>query len=154
MNYLYNGVELPDIDTIWTDKETYRGAMLKYKDASRQAVSLCLVKGIAGFTLDLEPDNANRDWAGVNLTESGWARYDLVNGEWVLYSNYDTQRVTTGTSGDVLLFWSSSDIYSQDTGKLYLAASDPIPVGSAPDVEPKSFMAGWRMGQFIRGMRG
>lgn len=33
-------------------------------------------------------------------------------------------------------------------------ASDPIPVGSAPEVEPKSFMAGWRMGQFIRGMRG
>jgi hypothetical protein len=32
-------------------------------------------------------------------------------------------------------------------------ASDPIPVGSAPEVDPKSFMAGLRMGQIVRAMR-
>ena len=64
-----------------------------------------------------------------------------------------------GTMGnDFRVQWTNHDIYNLATGELYLATNtDPVPVDPpavAPEVEPKSFMAGWRMGQFIRGMRG
>lgn len=51
------------------------------------------------------------------------------------------------------LIWTADTIYDTSTGELIMSASDPIPVGSAPEVEPKSFMAGWRMGQIVRAMR-
>jgi hypothetical protein len=49
------------------------------------------------------------------------------------------------------VFWTNTDILNED-GSLYLAASDPIPVGGEP-IDPTSFMQGWLVGRRLAGMR-
>lgn len=51
------------------------------------------------------------------------------------------------------LIWTADTIYDTSTGELIMSASDPIPVGSAPEVEPKAFMLGYLTGQKARQLR-
>lgn len=71
-----------------------------------------------------------------------------INGltRWSTY-NFSSNQKVCDVDDDI--FYTNFDIYNED-GTLYLAASDPIPVGSAPEVEPKSFMAGSWMGQIVK----
>lgn len=70
----------------------------------------------------------------------------------------------TATSAITLnsIVWSNFDILyrtaNEDAGiavgDIYLAASDPVPVGGvAPDIDPAAFMEGLRIGQIVRAMR-
>ena len=135
-NCLYNGVELPKLPE-W-DKTAYPYAYITHTD------------GLYSFFYEATAKNVGD--GGYMLSLSAGRMYLLKDGAW-------EKKVTYGGG---YLIWSNSDVYYGEgeaideelRGTLYLAASDPIPVGSAPEVEPKSFMAGWRMGQFVRGTRG
>jgi hypothetical protein len=114
MNYLYNGVELPDINEVWTDKETQPCASIC--DTPKGETRLVTCSAFLRCYVDGEHS--------ITYTKPT-AQYLLKNGEWV--------RMATG-SGTIenhvgIPCWVSHDIYNED-GTLYLAASDPIPVGS------------------------
>ena len=52
------------------------------------------------------------------------------------------------------LIWSNWDIYHSETGEVYMAASDPVPVGAVTvKLDPKSLLAGWLMGRAIAGQK-
>lgn len=142
MNYLYNGIELPELPE-W-DKETYPYVFMY--------VINYLGKYLATLYCFSEPHHLTVP------NDKGVYAIGVFLGEKYLTGGFSELTEETGTDPNghritTSPHWANYDILNND-GTLYLAASDPIPVGSAPELEPKSFMAGWRMGQFVRGMRG
>ena len=130
-NYLYNGVELPDINTVWTDKTTYPYAVLfRYVSGA-----YCLKIATQPITVGLEGNAVN-------------PQYTCRNGEtW-------SENSTVTLLGSI--FWANHDVYYSDSleevgGTLYLAASDPIPVNPAPTLDPTALLMGWQVGNRIRG---
>lgn len=145
-NYLYNGIKLPDINTVWTDKETYPYAYITASTSPRRLILTATNKKVM----------RTNGTCMVTATSSydNYTVYELTDGEWV-----------SGTySGSFIAVWCSEDLYyssvlSDDTdsdlaGTLYLAASDPIPVTAAPAPDPFWMTMGWMVGRMIAGMRG
>lgn len=143
-NYLYNGIELPDINAVWTDNETYPYAYITEGTPCR------LILKSSKLTIYTTTGNTN-----VTTTNpySNYVVYELVDGAWVGVSYSGTFRV----------LWCSADLYyagvlSDDTdselaGTLYLAASSPIPVTTwTPDPIPMTM--GWLVGRRVAGQRG
>lgn len=122
-NYLYNGVELPQLPE-W-NKTAYPYAMLLYDHGSYR---LLLTKEPAGKYSD-----------GYFLYNHPYAEYECDKGdtEWIFDGEYITD---TGLGGyfEALMFieWTNHNVYNYD-GTLYLAASDPVPVGGEPE-EPET----------------
>lgn len=115
-NYLYNGVELPDIDSVWTDKETYPYAIVAKNDKYYLYLSAAknYAKDITGFigagayacfTYDI--GGTASDWAvkdrGTLESDAGWA---------------------------VAPFWSNHDIINQTDNSVFLAATEPVPAST------------------------
>jgi hypothetical protein len=73
-------------------------------------------------------------------------KYDADTNTWVLY-----KEATEAISYGYRTWWSNTDIYDS-TGTLYLAASDPVPVGTITD--PVSFVMGYQLGCRLRAQRG
>jgi hypothetical protein len=153
-NYLYNGVEFPVLPK-W-DKATYPYAAIVHQ-TNNEDYKYYLFCSTHPFKYCV---GTLRTWLYTDAPSNG-LRYgtDYNGDEWVYESVYEDE---TGERICIAypVYWANHDIYYHAStnegtpGELYLAASDPIPVGSAPEVEPKSFMAGWRMGQIVRAMRG
>jgi hypothetical protein len=143
MNYLYNGVELPALPE-W-DKEKYPYALIfEYTGAAD-----CF-----GFYASSEKIQYSGNGNSPTL------EYPVRHGRAICecyYGDKEWGEISEGNGGAGIgikaeqAVWSNFNIYTED-GTLYLAASDPIPVGSAPDIEPKTFMNGWDIGQFVRAM--
>ena len=168
--YLYNGVELPDINEVWTDKETYPYACLSVVDAAKIAepqYAGCLYGELhltsdrfirSSLSFSVEPCYCAR-WViatGALASDSG-----VPDGQWVLdYEEYDEYGFTIDDysleGGNT---WSNHDILNTD-GTTYLAASDPIPVGGEPEKpttftpDPISMTLGWLVGRRIAAQRG
>jgi len=115
--YSYNGVELPDINEVWTDKETYPYAYIA-KDTSGY-INLYLCKGKPVVKkMELSPYKLVVDF-------SDYAKVYSRFGAWN-YNNSSTFCVEIEDIGD--FEWASVDIINTIDGTLYLAASDPVPV--------------------------
>ena len=111
-DYLYGGVQCPDINEVWANKETRPYACIGYKDE---------VCRLHFFT--------NK----VTCNRTGFVVGSLNNvfilnssGEWEKTSNLDSMNGAKPV-------WSNFDIYYADDaeevgGTLYLAASEPVPV--------------------------
>lgn len=105
--YSYNGVEFPDINEVWTDKDTYPYAYISGK-------WLYTGKSI-GHT------NMMGNWC-ASLSQSN--SYQNIPGDgWVLH-NSGGSVITPVTS----ISWANFDVLNAD-GSVCLAASKPIPVG-------------------------
>lgn len=123
MTYLYNGVELPDINTVWTDKETYPWAGIAYfPSTSTRNLFISTARFVANSTTGYYL--ASEDCTYLQYS------YDEAANSWV----YDT--TFTVTSGETLapfsaveLGWcNGADLVDEATGSIYLAASEPAPV--------------------------
>lgn len=101
--YLYNGVRLPDISTVW-DKTAYPYAMIT-NPSDTSTYNLVLTPS----SITVTEDGVGGSWSGK--------RYKIVDGVWT--------SVTGMGSGIVI--WANYDVYNRN-GTLYLAATDPIPV--------------------------
>jgi hypothetical protein len=139
--YLYNGIEAPELP-----KSTLPYAHIE--------------KGILGnleptlhFTAEkIRVDNTKTFGRVKAGTQNEY--YKIVDGKWE-YSGSANYEETDGADGDCTISkpkWANHDVF-QLNGTLYLAASDPIPVSSAPDIEPLPFTEGLRIGQIVMGMR-
>lgn len=136
--YLYNGVELPDINAVWTDKETYPYAHIGYVNGS--------------YYLHVLSSPAFINEAGRMYYEKPaiWQWWYINNNTWELKAEYED----SGTGTSVLYYastciWVNHNLFNAD-GTTYLAASDPIPVGggftiTSYDPSTTNFAAvGWR----------
>lgn len=107
--YLYNGVRLPDIHTVYTPE---------IQKTNPFAVIVETTKGVYRL-ICLEQDNALVSSSGVFVAsgQHNFVSYDLANGVWVQEDN-----------GSYYLpaVWTNHNLYY--SGDLYLAASDPIPI--------------------------
>lgn len=114
--YLYNGVELPDINEVWTDKETYPYAFIR-KDTTENEYSL--------FLAESAPTGADYGYVQMSGLRSDLSFSQLASGgTWgAAYSVGGT----VGNAEEWPIFWTSHDIPAED-GSLLLAASEPVPV--------------------------
>lgn len=147
MNYLYNGVELPDINEVWTDE-------LKTQLAYARITPSKYANGGYFLTLQNNPARVNTATDQVWFGTGEIRKYDVVNGCWDYFEvlsgsiDYDNEYVLSKNP----ITWTSYDVMDAD-GSVYLSASDPIPVSSfVPD--PTSMTLGWLVGRRIAGQRG
>ena len=130
-NYLYNGVELPDINAVW-DKETYPYAYI----VNGASIAEMLPQEFTGYLLHLSsaPAEAFPDgYSMITLSKGAYSLWYSTKTGWVnviAETNYSSGVVLSeaGLSAEV---WASTDILNTD-GSVYLAASDPVPVGGEP----------------------
>lgn len=119
----YHGFVLPDINTAWTDKDTYKHASI-YKqsgtNSSGEAVNI--------YWLILTSAELDTSEGMVSKFHAPLARYRYnpkIDNNWTLVEElsegYDTVVYTQ-------IMWATYDIYTTDTGVLFQAAIDPIPM--------------------------
>lgn len=121
---LYNGVKLPNIDTVWTEelKQTYPCAAIITGDFG-VTYAVCI---LMSSTPVYESDDNRIYWgdSGTVHTFDPTGLSGTVFEEW-------TQ---IGTGNSIILevpsyvLWSNTDILNSTDNTIYLAASDPIPV--------------------------
>lgn len=141
-NFLYNGVELPNIDAVWTDKTAYPYAIITSFDAAlvgysgSSTIYLLDASGVAHYNNNgvcyKNPPYLSCSWfcsydPDVCSYLSGMG-LPITVGEWGGSSPSD---IGSGSAQSVVgtVFWSNADILNTD-GSVHLAASTPIRVGS------------------------
>ena len=148
-NMLYNGVELPDINEVWTDKETYPYAyVVDYLSGSRFYLYMvsepCFIEYYSQYSADFlfGPSSYRLCYYEFHYTSS-----PFYSGIWepVLYD-----RVTSGSIQNVdkcPLIWTSSDVLNSD-GSVYLSASEPVDPNAPtePTYDRTAFLSGMAMG--------
>lgn len=127
-DYLYNGVRLPDINTVWTDEETYPYAYISdmpgYANTGEayylwlsDSPTMILSGGSRAFTNDAKVATY-LILLDINLAMSA----DVNANTWIVMQeqNYEAEFPTDSNPTR----WTSHDILNSD-GTVYLAASEP-----------------------------
>lgn len=138
-NMLYNGVELPDINTVWTHelKEQYSCACLADWSYSYGG----------GIRLILSERPPYWD-SSMRVRLNGWFRfYKLTDGVYVFNLENSTNDYAIGKDTDPV-FWTSVDIINTTDNTVYLAASDPVDPNAPaePTFDKTAFLSGLAMG--------
>lgn len=122
-NYLYNGVELPDINTVWTDKETYPYACIAVMGAGTAYETPMLMLKTKEYT-------ATDAGVFYTVAGTGGAEYVLEAGAsgWSLAGTNDSYNEGELHSS-ITPVWTSYDVKKAD-GTVFFAASEPVPVGN------------------------
>ena len=141
MNYLYNGVELPAVPADW-NKETHPDAIIT------SAMSGKLIKLYLGTISYHTQANDRYVFSVKNCLE-----YREKDGAWVFNGEIEDTNAIASPDEEYRGFvvWTNTDILSS-AGSVWLAASDPIPVGGFTP-EPISMTMGWLVGRRIAGQR-
>lgn len=139
-NYLYNGIELPELPE-W-DKEAYPQAMIACYNYSALATRLYV---------DKEFRYTHYDTGRTMISTSANSRvYYLRDGKWDGPEEIsDAGNICFLDETDETIDWTNFDVLNKD-GSVYFAASDPIPVNPAPTLDPTSLLMGWQVGNRIR----
>ena len=131
-NFLYNGVELPDINEVWTDKVKYPYAYMEMLMQNPLYTALVLISKPMFCKTNSHGDlssaySANTQHAEYMLAEGGNS-WSLTNsGTWNTEGNFSTLGSNTSA------LWANYDVINTDDNSIYLAASDPVPVGGEPE---------------------
>ena len=145
---LYNGVKLPDIDTVWTDKTAYPYAIITSFDAAlvgysgSSTIYLLDASGVAHYNNNgvcyKNPPYLSCSWfcsydPDVCSYLSGMG-LPITVGEWGGSSPSD---IGSGSAQSVVgtVFWSNADILNTSNNSIFLAASDPIPLDGYTVIE-------------------
>lgn len=122
--YLYNGVRLPDINTVWTDKETYPYALIwDFSEPTGTDGAYLLLLSEKALTVSDGVLGAFGCRVASTLTVVG-------HSEWPQLEEKDYTGTNHGAGYWITIpeIWTNHDILLAD-GTLYLAASDPpVPV--------------------------
>lgn len=159
-NYLYNGVELPDINEVWTDKESYPYAVIWKKSTS---VTVDPVR--YGLVVSSEPiywvDGSSVDTLGVitaanTITFEANIYADSPNdAEWAESSRGESYVGSINEGYDAL--WANHDVFVCTysslldkytvTDTIHMAASEPVPVSTPTfTLDLKSWLIGFALG--------
>ena len=143
MNYLYNGVELPDIDVVWTDKETYPYALIGMGSTGNCTLYISNATGTYG-----KPSGSFFFEAGTYENPYTLIKYTCQEGgtnwEWKEQTNTSALGIPFFVEDYEPVLWSSYDTYDNEGG-IYIEASEPIPVDSIK-FDLKSWLTGYALG--------
>lgn len=149
-NMLYNGVELPDIESVWGGfKTTYSNAVIS---SENHYFYLTITNGVIRV-----PDN--NAWLVASGSSIGYRKYKLTDGVWIMDSSGSSLSsfdVIPSLNEDNYAVWASADVTYTD-GTIYLAASDPVDPNAPTGLHLPSFYAGLAFslaGPIIRGKSG
>lgn len=119
-NYLYNGVELPDINTVWTDKTTYPYAMIARANSGKYQLR---VSNAPFYYEETSYGTAEAGSSGTQLISS--VSVDPVaDGVWgALTQSYGADTVLLYSTP---FLWANHDVVYKDTDNVYQAATDPV----------------------------
>lgn len=133
MYYFYNGVCLPALPVVEGYKDA---AIIRTKD------------GLYVLTYALPQDAYN---TGAIVPTSSFPTYKYVDGEWVKFSPIlqDYSGLVIWTNCDI--YYKTAEEYGELSGKLFMAASDPVPVTT---INPSALLETFFKGQAIRRSRG
>lgn len=181
-NYLYNGVELPDINEVWTDKATYPYACIAVVSLGNIPpciYSLCVFSGEhvvdegnlvvqTGGKMSAYNALVHTPELDAFLSESGLTIEFLQNMAdlpsvncWCCYREDEDESAGENYGFAEMVMWANHDVLNTD-GSVYLAASDPVPIGGSvpapsvptPSIDPTAMLLGWLIGKRIAGQRG
>lgn len=127
-NYLYNGVELPDVNAYWTDKEKFVSAQI-YRFTSDDSYCLVLRSDVP-YYYEILGTSIKNIGSRETAEQQRITSYDTAP------KVYEVQQLETdnGFSAPLAeIVWTSADIIDMTNGGVYLAASEPVPV---PEPEP------------------
>ena len=140
---LYNGVRMPDMDTVWTDKTTYPYAYVQQIGPQYylSIVSTQFYVNAAGTFMYWSADGAGKVYT-VN--------FDSVTGdvdEWVFYREFTYSKDGWNTGPAALPYiWTNFDVYYSD-GTLCFAGSEPESLpGPEPAYDRAKFLSGLAAG--------
>lgn len=140
---LYNGVALPDINSVWTDKGMYKQCIIGCNENGDEYSAF--------VSSDLWYSDSNNWINNYNKTPALGKPYAIwrchaSDTEWTYVSG------ATSSPADLTIafrchkyIWSSSDVLTKSDSSVYLAASDPVPVWD------DTFAKGYLLGAELRG---
>lgn len=135
MSYKYNGVVLPDINSVWVDKETYPFAfILYYEPADIYEIDLITTKDLKYYRLN------SANWYLHSNVYFSYIVYKLSDGLWAdggssnSYLYGEEFRDHFGND-DWKIIWTSESLYDRYSGQLVLEASDPEPINSPTTIK-------------------
>lgn len=111
--YLYNGVRLPDINAVWTDKTAYPYAVIAQFDV------IAMYLSTKPFYVDASGE--------LCIAEVGPMSIYVNDSGWQLAETIIDCPANEPIFGADAVFWASADILNTD-GTTYLASSEPVPV--------------------------
>ena len=146
MNYIYNDVELSALPE--RDKKKYPYAAIgKWLEVYELFLS----------TVPLKYRNSLlNDWY-FDATEDGEMLVYQTTSDEMIWEEQDARTFSAGQSVYVSLcepHWADYNVYYSTSGNLKLAASDPIPVVTAPTLDPLWLYMGWKAGNWVARQRG
>lgn len=119
--YLYNGVELPDINTVWTDKATYPCAIITR--AITDGTYFLDVCGDKPYYT--EQSHSTDGYVPTVIAPKPFKSFAYVGGSWVL-SIEDTGYGAALRTGTFELIWTNVDVMNKDNGSVYFNGSGPV----------------------------
>lgn len=126
-NYLYNGIELPALPE-W-DKTKYPYAIITIaKSPSIGGIEYTQRKLTLLSSYQMGYNQVG-NWAVNSVGDFQEYDYFTSNSEW---TEADVNYADAKTPAVVNIKWANFDILNED-GSVYLAASDPVPVGGEPE---------------------
>lgn len=142
MNYLYNGIELPALpETVCPFACIYNYTHDSYCTAANLAF-LPEIKHYHGTFGNGEP------YAAIDKTNAVLFWFDDYSGS-TNWQETENDAASIIPYRDVV--WANFDVVDE-AGNLYLAASEPVPVGGEP-IDKASFMQDYIVGRRLAGMR-
>ena len=135
---LYNGVKLPNIESVWTDE-----LKAQYPYASLGATD-CSIFGYAGkfvYSIAFSSVCCQKDGEYYKITGQGiWYMYtdsdEVANiFEITAHNLVESERFTDGTESTTPFIWSNHDVIDVADNSVVLAASDPIPLDGMHVIE-------------------
>jgi len=121
---LYNGVELPDIESVWTNKENYPAVSI-YRINDTSEYRLRFAKGWL-YNFQTTYNNHER----LYVMQGDCYRYSLVDGEWVLSALADNNDAPIANSNNIVI-WANTNLYTDSS------LTTPYFITSAP-VDPNA----------------
>ena len=147
---IYNGVELPDIEAVWTDKTTYPYVYIR-RIGARYTLALLTTPfyvNVSGDTMYWSADGSGVVHnAAIDTDADPWEVAD-----WVFDRNF-TYSYKGWNSGptEIPIIWANFDIYDVN-GALYAATSDPVkPAQPEHSYDRTAFLSGLAAGLTGRG---
>lgn len=119
--YLYNGVELPDINTVWTDKATYPCAIIG-RGIPNGTYYLTVCGDKPYYT---EQSYGTEGYEPIVVAPKPFKGFSCVGGSWVLNTE-DTGYGAALRTGTFELIWTNVDVMNKDNGSVYFNGSDPV----------------------------
>ena len=147
---LYNGVKLPNIDTVWTDKTKYPYAYIVAIDT---AIFLTLTSTKTQYRIN------NGYFSDIHTEAFIFVSYAFNGSNWMSFGSgsKDANDYTTRAKNTAIT-WANHEVLNYDDGSTYLAASDHISLdgmtvvewdGDTEGLERPQYMSVYRLMDYI-----